>query len=715
MLSSFIKNYVEKGYCVVPSFFSRSTIQSLRDAVNEILDASRRSQQSTDVFDLDDGHSETTPRLRKIKRPYLWHVAFKHVAFRHERMLDLVEKVMAGASSSEAAVREGRLPGLRFQGDKVVVKMPNGVGKPVIPHQDWAFYPHTNDDLCTVSIVLEDMTAKGGGLLFLPRSHRGPLYPHHNDSDAGTFVGGIPPNDQAIPEMTWDSVNCKAGSIIVHHSRIVHASLRNDADAMRPLLLLQYASTGAWPLQQHTRGAWGIDLAQKHRLDEWDLYAGMIVRGKPTTHPRMESVPVSLALPWPGRGTVGSLYRQLGEKANASSKKTARFTAANIRSADCTVGDGHELDVDIKQDVLHRPCSGIQFSTIREYHSLEWQRLLQFVGAGPYGSLDHHPRSRLMLQQALAQAVKTSTASTANGNDDDVFDELHECFHKEVVPLQVKDAFLPDRVDLRAAEVVKMIGRVYPALLDTKSAQILDFGCADGRITARVAELLRADPSRVHGCDDRSKMTVGAAKECAGFTFHQTQSDNTKLPFEDESLGVVYSLMTLHHVRHQHEILCEIRRVLKPGGLLLFREHDARTDATSMVFDLMHGLHHRVWSPKDHPNYRNRGWYRENYVAYYQSAREWNASAIAAGLAPLPLIRNLSHLCDDGATNAVDHRITREGAEPVLRDANGKNANGAFFTSDLDANQYLQGCGDPDKQNIRFSNMKCVFWGAYVK
>jgi hypothetical protein len=57
---------------------------------------------------------------------------------------------------------------VRWQGDKVVIKMPR-VGQPVACHQDWAFYPHTNDDLCTVSVVLEDMCLDRGGLCYVRR------------------------------------------------------------------------------------------------------------------------------------------------------------------------------------------------------------------------------------------------------------------------------------------------------------------------------------------------------------------------------------------------------------------------------------------------------------------------------------------------------------------------------------------------------------------
>ena len=48
---------------------------------------------------------------------------------------------------------------------KLNFKLPNKKkGSEVGWHQDWAFYPHTNDDLVTVGIYLDDCTEKNGPL-----------------------------------------------------------------------------------------------------------------------------------------------------------------------------------------------------------------------------------------------------------------------------------------------------------------------------------------------------------------------------------------------------------------------------------------------------------------------------------------------------------------------------------------------------------------------
>ena len=61
-------------------------------------------------------------------------------------------------------------------------------GSPVEWHQDWAFYPHTNDDLLAVGIAIDAMTSENGCLLAIPGSHRGRVYNHHQD---GHFAGAV--------------------------------------------------------------------------------------------------------------------------------------------------------------------------------------------------------------------------------------------------------------------------------------------------------------------------------------------------------------------------------------------------------------------------------------------------------------------------------------------------------------------------------------------
>jgi phytanoyl-CoA hydroxylase len=51
---------------------------------------------------------------------------------------------------------------LRFDTGKLNMKSA-GYGAPIEWHQDWAFYPHTNEDLAAVGIMIDDVDMEKRG------------------------------------------------------------------------------------------------------------------------------------------------------------------------------------------------------------------------------------------------------------------------------------------------------------------------------------------------------------------------------------------------------------------------------------------------------------------------------------------------------------------------------------------------------------------------
>jgi ectoine hydroxylase-related dioxygenase (phytanoyl-CoA dioxygenase family) len=169
-------------------------------------------------------------------------------------------------------------PDLRLYGSKLNMKAPR-YGSPVEWHQDWAFYPHTNDDILAIGVMLDDMELSNGPLLVVPGSHTGPIHDHHAD---GVFCGAIAPDDIGDEIRRAVPLTGRAGSMSFHHVRLVHGSALNTSNRRRQLLLYEVAAADAWPLR-------GVpDLAA---FDE------LMIAGRPTISPRMTSVPVRMPLP----------------------------------------------------------------------------------------------------------------------------------------------------------------------------------------------------------------------------------------------------------------------------------------------------------------------------------------------------------------------------------------------------------------------------------
>lgn len=268
-----IDRYNEKGFIVVPDVLSAAEVTELRRATDALIEGARGVAENTDIYDLEPSHTPALPRVRRIKTPDKWHPTFARLV-RHPGIL--------------AALKDLWGPNIRYDLSKLNLKSA-GYGSPVEWHQDWAFYPHTNDDLAAVGIMIDDIDMSNGPMMVLPGSHKGPIHDHHA---GGRFCGAI---DPVKTPLAWDKAEpCvgRAGSITIHHVRAVHGSAPNSSNRQRRFLLHQYRAADAWPLIQTPRN--------------WDEWTGLLVAGEETLTPRATAVPVRL--PLPAAENQGSIY-----------------------------------------------------------------------------------------------------------------------------------------------------------------------------------------------------------------------------------------------------------------------------------------------------------------------------------------------------------------------------------------------------------------------
>jgi ectoine hydroxylase-related dioxygenase (phytanoyl-CoA dioxygenase family) len=188
-----------------------------------------------------------------------------------------------------AALRDLWGPDIRFDTAKLNLKSA-GFGAAVEWHQDWAFYPHTNDDLAAVGVMMDDMELANGPLMIIPGSHKAPVvFDHHFD---GRFCGAMDPTKAEVDYSKAIPLTGPAGSITIHHVRAVHGSAVNTSNKDRRLLLFQFRSADAWPLVNPVQ-----DLA---------AFDSLMACGTPGITPRLTPVPVRM--PLPGADKQGSIY-----------------------------------------------------------------------------------------------------------------------------------------------------------------------------------------------------------------------------------------------------------------------------------------------------------------------------------------------------------------------------------------------------------------------
>jgi ectoine hydroxylase-related dioxygenase (phytanoyl-CoA dioxygenase family) len=233
-----IARYHRDGYLAVPGVIDAARVHALRRVTDAFVERSRTVAKSDPVFDLDPRHTASTPVLRRIKNPADNDALYRWVAF-DSPIPDIVTQLLG--------------PAIRFHHSKLNMKG-SLLGAAVEVHQDAAFYPHSNDDVLAVGLLLDDATSANGAMAVLPGSHRGPIYTHYDAQ--GRFVGCMRDEDVArLDRRGAVLLELPAGSIHIHHYRLVHWSAPNTSPAERRLLINSYTAADAVSFMPDTTGS----------------------------------------------------------------------------------------------------------------------------------------------------------------------------------------------------------------------------------------------------------------------------------------------------------------------------------------------------------------------------------------------------------------------------------------------------------------------------
>jgi len=271
--------YNETGYLVLENHLDMAVIHDIRDEIARLEASAFGMTESDDRLDLEDSHTPDEPRVRRIKLPHT--------------QSDVVKKLLY-SDRILAPVRDLIGPNLRLHTTKLNMKSAE-YGAPIEWHQDFAFYPHTNDDVLAVGIIIDDMESKNGPLMVYPGSHKGPIHDHHRD---GVFAGGMSLSAAGLAPEDAVELTGPAGSVSIHHGRIVHGSARNTSDRSRRLMFFEMMASDAFPI---TGGM--------TKFTDIKDYDDLILCGAPVLEPRLADVPVRISQPQPDKNR--SIYEIL--------------------------------------------------------------------------------------------------------------------------------------------------------------------------------------------------------------------------------------------------------------------------------------------------------------------------------------------------------------------------------------------------------------------
>ena len=224
-----LEQYRSEGYVVIPNLFDRAELERTYACIRELTRAALASSDHSKIMELEPESVDGERVPRRIYDPFEQHEAFRALAT-SPKIMDRIEKLIG--------------PSFGIQHSKLNMK-PAKVGSVVDWHQDLTYFPHTNSDLVTTLVYLDDATEENGCLQVLPRHH------HHFFNHAlpdGTFAGMITDDvsdgryGRAVP------LPAPAGSVIFMHCILPHSSLPNRSIKPRRTLIYEYRAADAFPI-----------------------------------------------------------------------------------------------------------------------------------------------------------------------------------------------------------------------------------------------------------------------------------------------------------------------------------------------------------------------------------------------------------------------------------------------------------------------------------
>ena len=143
---------------------------------------------------------------------------------------------------------------------------------------------------------------------------------------------------------------------------------------------------------------------------------------------------------------------------------------------------------------------------------------------------------------------------------DNINEEIEESEQEEIHPGSSHRA-----TNDKAFEIIESLVSEYPG---GEGLSILDFGSGRGHMCQRVGNMLKGKgislADTLHACEIKPEYFEYKGVECKEI------GTGTTLPFEDNSMSLIYAIEVVEHTLSPYNLFEEAFRVLKKGGVLIF-------------------------------------------------------------------------------------------------------------------------------------------------
>lgn len=159
------------------------------------------------------------------------------------------------------------------------------------------------------------------------------------------------------------------------------------------------------------------------------------------------------------------------------------------------------------------------------------------------------------------------------------FDEYKDIYHDEINDAisfsgKPQDYF----TKVKAEYLLELIDR---KVKSEQVLKVLDLGCGHGDVHDHLTDGSLA--MELTGIDVAASVVEHAKKTHPGNTY--LTFDGHRIPFDDDTFDVAFTICVMHHVDPEQwaSFLLEMRRVIRPGGIVAVFEHNPHNPVTQRI------------------------------------------------------------------------------------------------------------------------------------
>ena len=180
-----------------------------------------------------------------------------------------------------------------------------------------------------------------------------------------------------------------------------------------------------------------------------------------------------------------------------------------------------------------------------------------------------------------------------------------------------------NRQEFIATKILKFIRQNNKKTMITDKTRIIDMGGGNGNVLQQMNSMLGFTEQKDNFICVETKTDWVETYDYNNKNITYMFWDNDSLQIEDNSVDTILCMVSLHHMTDStiETTLKEINRILKPGGMLLVKEHDFNEISKKFIV-LEHYLYHIMDSAYQYKVIEPDAYF-ENCIDNFKSIREW--------------------------------------------------------------------------------------------